>query len=190
VAFRKRGGMLASARGERQSYELIPDASMQIPVELCESLKRILRELIDGADADAGWALNPGDRGLLASLDALTASAASARPNGRSSIAAHVDHLRYGLELLNRWAGGEKDPFRDADYAASWGRQQVDEAAWRKLRDALARQARTWLIAVEHPREVDDVELTGIIASAVHLAYHLGAIRQIDAAASGPPARD
>jgi hypothetical protein len=163
---------------------------MWIADDVREALARVLRELIDGADADAGWTLNPGDRGLLASLDALSASAASARPNGRSSIAGHVEHLRYGLELLNRWAGGEKNPFADADYAASWRRQRVDDAAWRQLRDALARQARTWLIAVERPREVDQVELTGIIASAVHLAYHVGAIRQIDAAARGPLARD
>jgi hypothetical protein len=105
-------------------------------------------------------------------------------------FAAHVDHLRYGLELLNRWADGEKNPFATADYAASWRRQQVDDAGWRDVRHALATQARTWLIAAAHPRELDEVELTGIIASAAHLAYHLGAIRQIDAAASGPLARD
>jgi hypothetical protein len=34
------------------------------------------------------------------------------------------------------------------------------------------------------------MELTGIIAGTVHLAYHLGAIRQVDAAARGPLARD
>jgi hypothetical protein len=154
------------------------------------ALTAVLRELVDGAGSEAGWALNPGDRGLLASLDALSASAASARPNGRSSIAAHVDHLRYGLGLLNRWAGGERDPFASADYAASWRRQEVDAAGWRDLREALAREARRWLVAVEQPRECDEVELTGMLASAVHLAYHLGAIRQIDSAARGPVARD
>jgi hypothetical protein len=163
---------------------------MQVPEGVRNALARVLRELIDGAEADAGWALNAGDRGLLASLEALSAAAASARPNGRSSIAAHVDHLRYGLELLNRWAGGEKDPFAAADYGASWRRQHVDDAAWRELRDALARQAQTWLVAIQQRREIDEVELTGMIASAVHLAYHLGAIRQIDLAARGPLARD
>jgi len=158
--------------------------------QIRNALAAVLRELIDGADPDTGWALNPGDRGLLASLDALSAAAASARPGGRSSIAAHVDHLRYGLELLNRWAGGEKNPFADADYSASWRRQDVSEAQWRELCDALARQSRGWMIAVQQPRDWDDVELTGILASAVHLAYHLGAIRQIDPAARGPAARD
>ncbi len=158
--------------------------------QIRHSLAIVLRELVEGAGPDAGWALNPGDRGLLTSLDPISAEAASARPAGRSSIAAHVDHLRYGLGLMNRWAGGEKDPFENADYAASWKRQLVSDAEWRDLRDALAREARAWLRAVDLRREWDDAELTGMLASAVHLAYHVGAIRQIDAAASGPLARD
>jgi hypothetical protein len=162
---------------------------MQIPPSVRDSLTTVLRELLDGA-GEPCWVLNPGDSGLLASLDALSASAASARPGGRSSVAAHADHLRYGLSLLNRWATGEENPFAGADYAASWRRQQVDDAGWRELRDALAREAHAWLAAVQQPRDVDGMELTGIIAGTVHLGYHLGAIRQVDAAARGPLARD
>ena len=36
------------------------------------------------------------------------------------------------------------------------------------------------------PRDVTEVELTGMVASIAHLAYHLGAIRQIDKDARGP----
>ena len=79
---------------------------------LRETLAGLLRELVDGPPGSFAYVLNPGDRGLLASLDELSAEAASAQPGGRSSIAAHVDHLRYGLELLNRWARGE-DPWGD-----------------------------------------------------------------------------
>jgi hypothetical protein len=145
---------------------------------------------MQGAAPDAAWVLNRGDRGLLASLEALSAVAASARPGGRSSIAAHVDHLRYGIELLNRWASGEDDPFATADYSASWRRQNVSETEWRQLRDALARDARAWERALLQPRSVDLAGLTGMLASVVHLAYHLGAIRQINLAAAGPPAQD
>jgi len=163
---------------------------MQVPQTVLDALATILRELLEGAKTNECWVLNPGDAGLLASLEALPASAASARPNGRSSVASHVDHLRYGLELLNRWAAGETNPFAGADYAASWRRQLVDEVRWRELRDGLAQQARAWLAAVQQPREVDRLALTGIIAGTVHLAYHLGAIRQIDAATRGPAASD
>jgi hypothetical protein len=143
-----------------------------------------------GAAPDEAWVLNRGDRGLLASLEALSAEAASARPGGRSSIAAHVDHLRYGIELLNRWASGEDDPFAAADYSASWRRQNVSDTEWRQLRDALARDTRAWEHALLQPRSVDLPGLTGMLASVVHLAYHLGAIRQINLAAAGPPAQD
>jgi hypothetical protein len=149
----------------------------------------LLRELLYGPPADAAYVLNRGDRGLLASLDALPADAASDRPGGRSSVAAHVDHLRYGLHLLNRWARGE-DPWSDARYAASWQRQQVDTEQWRALRAALADEAQAWVAAISARRDWDDRTLTDALASAVHLAYHVGAIRQVELAAAGPRARD
>jgi hypothetical protein len=162
-------------------------------LELAEQIRRsldiLLRELLDGPSEEAAFVLNPGDRGLLASLDALSAEAASARPGGRSSVAAHADHLRYGFELLNRWAGGE-DPWADANYAASWKRQHVSDEQWRALRTALADEARAWARASAERRDWDDVSLTSTLASAVHLGYHLGAIRQIERTASGPAARD
>ena len=153
------------------------------------ALDSLLRELLDGPPGQAAYVLNPGDRGLLASLDALSADAASAQPGGRSSVAAHVDHLRYGFELMNRWTRGE-DPWADADHAASWQRQRVNDEQWRILRTALADEARAWRKAAAERQEWDDVTLTGALASAVHLAYHVGAIRQIERAASGPPAKD
>ncbi len=153
------------------------------------SLQSLLGEILDGPRGEAGFVLNPGDPGLLASLDRLSAADASARPGGRSSIAAHVDHLRYGLELLNRWSRGD-DPWADANYAASWSRQAVTDEQWRVLRDALAREARAWMAAVPQLAEPDEPALNGVLGSVVHLAYHLGAIRQIQASASGPPARD
>ena len=46
----------------------------------------------------------------------------------------------------------------------------------------LAAEVATWERAVAEPRELDGIELTGVLASIAHLAYHLGAIRQILAA--------
>jgi hypothetical protein len=42
------------------------------------------------------------------------------------------------------------------------------------------------LNALRTPREVREIELNGMIGSIAHLAYHLGAIRQIDRALRGP----
>lgn len=152
-------------------------------------IETLLSELLDGAGAENGWMLNPKDPGLFASLDKLSAAQASAIPAaGGSSVAAHVDHLRYGFELLNRRSRGEQ-PFADADYSASWKRSTVTEAEWAARRDALRNEANTWRDALK-PREMTDRELTGIISSVAHLAYHLGAIRQIDRSIKGPSATD
>ena len=150
----------------------------------------LLRELFYGPPKEFAFVLNPGDAGLLASLDKLSAEQASARPEGRSSIAAHVDHLAYGLSLVNRWARGEEDPFTEADYAASWTRQTVNDDEWRARRKKLADEAGAWVTAAGTPREWDLATLNGALGSIVHLAYHIGAIRQVDAATHGPRATD
>jgi hypothetical protein len=155
------------------------------------ALSTVLRELVDGAARDACWVLNPEDPGLLRSLESLSATAASAvPPAGGASVAAHVDHLRYGLSLLNRWSRGESNPFAEADYSASWGRLAVSDHEWRALRDQLRAEARHWMEVVGEAGALSDIELTGVVASVAHLAYHIGAIRQIDRSIRGPSARD
>ncbi|HEX2343474.1 MAG TPA: DinB family protein [Vicinamibacterales bacterium] len=158
--------------------------------EITGALPALLRELLDGADPVTAWVLNPGDPGLFRSLDKLSAADASAVPaTGGSSIAAHVDHLCYGFELLNRWSRGE-NPFSDANYSASWNRVTVTETAWKQLRDQFRAEARTWQENIRQPRTLTNDELNAVVGSVVHLAYHLGAIRQIDRSTRGPSARD
>lgn len=158
-----------------------------MPNILPRSLETLFRELIDGPDATAAWMLNGGDVGLLRSLDTLSAVAASAAPMaGAATIAAHVDHLRYGLSLMNRWSHGERDPWSTADWTISWKRSTVNDQEWAELRQSLAREARTWLETLRSLRDYDEMELNGVIASVAHLAYHFGAIRQIDRSIRGP----
>ena len=155
--------------------------------EITSTLTTLLGELLDGPPGREAYMLNGGDVGLLRSLDKLSARDASAiPPGGAASIAAHADHLRYGLSLMNRWAGGEKNPFGTADWSASWRKTAVSDAEWQQLRTDLATEARRWLDLLRAPRDVGRMELNGIVGSIAHLAYHLGAIRQIDRAARGP----
>jgi hypothetical protein len=153
---------------------------------LARSLSTLFSELVDGP-TEPCFMLNRGDPGLLRSLDALTAQAASQATAGGATIAAHVDHVRYGLHLLNRWAAGE-DPWHDADWTASWKVGQVTEAEWARLRGELREQAGRWAGVLREPRELSVVDLNGVIGSIAHLGYHLGAIRQIDRHARGPRA--
>jgi hypothetical protein len=151
------------------------------------ALLTLLDEALHGPAPGAAYFLNPGDRGLLASLEALPAVKASVRPAGRTSVAAHTDHLLYGLSLLNRWARGE-DPWAEADWTTSWTRQQVTEDGWRALLAALRSEASAWSAAVRVRRAWDDEATTIAMGAVAHLAYHLGAIRQVIPAAAGPKA--
>lgn len=153
------------------------------------TLPTLFAELTEGAPLTAAYMLNRGDPGLLRSLDKLSATAASKLTGNGSSIAAHVEHLRYGLSLMNRWAAGE-NPFDDADWSAAWRKTRVSAAEWKKLRDEFGSEARRWLAALKEPREISESDLNGVIGSIAHLAYHVGAIRQIDLSARGPSAND
>jgi hypothetical protein len=159
--------------------------------ELAGTLTTLFGELLEGPPPSGAYMLNRGDVGLLRSLDKLTAAAASTSVHGGASIAAHVDHLRYHLWLLNRWVGGEHpDPWYDADWTASWRRGRVTDEEWQRLRADLASEARRWQQAIAAPREVDEADLNYIIGGIAHLAYHMGAIRQIDRSARGPLAEE
>jgi len=160
--------------------------------DLTNVLPTLLTELVHGSpNPELGtYMLNRGDIGLVASLEKIPASAASATSQGGGSIAAHTDHLRYGLALLNRWARGEETPWKDADWTASWRISVSTEDEWRTLRDALRLEADDWTKALQTPREVHPSVLNWIVGSVAHLAYHVGAIRQIDRATRGPTADD
>lgn len=136
------------------------------------------------------YVLNQGDTGLLASLERLSAAAASATHAGGASIAAHVDHVRYGLSLLNRWGNGTSPPWPEMDWTASWRKTVVTEGEWRELRAALRREADAWAAVLATSREASEVEAGWMMGSVAHLAYHMGAIRQIDRATRGPSAED
>jgi hypothetical protein len=153
--------------------------------QIARSLKTLFAELVDGAPDDGAYVLNRGDAGLLRSLEKLDAAAAS-RPNATgSSIAAHVDHVRYGLSLMNRWARGE-NPWTDADWTASWKKTVVSDAEWKRLVAELQGETARWLDTLAEPRDVNETEMIGMIGSIVHIAYHLGAIRQMNASTAGP----
>jgi hypothetical protein len=164
---------------------------MTNPDVLRRALLTILSELVDGAPPKACFVLNPTDPGLLRSLDRLSAQDASTRPaQGGAPIAAHVDHLCYGMELLQRWAEGDAHAFENADYTRSWHLTEVTDAEWSALRSRLRMCTQKLGAALQHLRADNDLHVTGGVGLIVHLAYHFGAIRQIDRSIRGPQAED
>ena len=150
-------------------------------------LGRLWSELIDGPGPGGdAFMLNSGDAGLLRSLDTLSAADASTSANQGATIAAHAQHVRYGLSLMNRWAREGGNPFADAKWDEAWKTSTVDASAWTEIRNGLRDEAAAWTAVLQSPREVTEVELAGMIGSIAHLAYHLGAVRQISKALRGP----
>ena len=130
--------------------------------------------------------LNSGDVGLLRSLDKLSAINASQSANDGASIAAHAQHLRYGLSLMNLWATEGGDPFADAKWDEAWKLDEVDTESWIEIRNGLRNESQRWLEMLRLPREYSADELRAMVGSIAHFAYHIGAIRQIHKATRGP----
>ena len=147
---------------------------------------RLFAELVNGPGDAGAFMLNSGDAGLLRSLDKISAADASRSVNDGATIAAHAQHVRDGLSLMNRWAREGGNPFADARWDQAWKTSAVDAGEWDTIRRGLRDEATSWLHVLNTPREVMEVELSGMIGSIAHLAYHLGAIRQINKDARGP----
>ena len=147
------------------------------------ALVNMLTEVFEGPPGQEAYVLNPGDPGLLRQFDAIDANAASKRPMpGKTTIAAHVDHIHFGLAILNRWAAGEENPWAGADWNGSWRRTTVTDDQWRSLRVGLRHEAEKWRKVVATRTNWDDLAAAAALSTAAHTAYHFGAIRQIMAA--------
>jgi len=151
-----------------------------------KAFRRVFSELVDGTSPKGGYVLNTGDIGILRSLDKISADDASRAVNGGATIAAHTQHLRYGLSLMNEWASQGGNPFANAKWDEAWKMSAVNDAQWQDIRDGLRNEAAAWRQVLNTPRDMSSVEFTGLVGSIAHLAYHLGAIRQINKDARGP----
>lgn len=155
--------------------------------DLSQCLATLFAELVNGvSEGDDAFVLNSGDAGLLRSLDHLTAEEASRSVHGGATVAAHAQHVRYGLSLMNRWASQGGNPFANARWDEAWKIRAVDDAHWTEIRTGLNGEAANWLKTLGTARTVGAIDLTGMAGSIAHLAYHLGAIRQIAASTRGP----
>ena len=153
--------------------------------ETARTLSHLFSELVNGVDKN-GFVLNTGDIGLMKSLDKLSAADASRSTNDGATIAAHAQHVRYGLSLMNEWGTKGGNPFANAKWDEAWKVSKVDEAAWQEIRNGLRQETQNWLKVLQTPREAAGIEYTGMVSSIAHLAYHFGAIRQINKASRGP----
>ncbi|MDR7418175.1 MAG: DinB family protein [Armatimonadota bacterium] len=148
--------------------------------QLVATLANLLEEVhVAPPDPKLTWMTsNEPNSGFLGTLSGISAEMASRAP-GMNTIAAHAAHLHFSLTLANRAFRGQ-DAYSNADRKESWRTQQVDAAAWNRLREALRYEHTQLLEAVRGRDRWDDPMLfQGALALIGHGAYHLGANRQI-----------
>ena len=159
---------------------------MNLNQDVASALETLFTELVQGAPPHGAYVLNGGDEGLLNALDSISAEAASKKVPGGATVAAHVAHVQYSLALMNQWAQRGGNPFANADWSRAWRIGEVTEEEWTSLRNGIRTETEMWREVLSRPREVSPVELNGVIGSIVHLAYHMGALRQIEPRLRGP----
>jgi hypothetical protein len=125
-------------------------------------------------DRQTGW------EPTLASLSAEAASRA-AQPGG-TTIAGHVEHARFYLEVLLRYADGHPE---QVDWETSWTVREVTPVAWDALRASFAETSERVIRVFEDRTRWDDHAIGAAMAILAHSAYHLGAVRQRLAMAAG-----
>jgi hypothetical protein len=129
---------------------------------------------LDGTKADGS-----GNHGLIATLERLNATQASTPTDLGLSVAAHAAHSAFHMEVIVRWEQGDRGPF---DWQGSFGSGTVTPEEWSALQ-ARVRAAYEGVVALAKlplsPEESEEDAAGGLAGGVAHVAYHLGAVRQL-----------
>ena len=149
---------------------------------LIGSIVELLTEAYAGPpNPSSTWFIdNEPNSGILGILDGISAEEASQSVDGSgeagSTIASHVEHLRWSLARGN--AAMRDEPFQ-GKWKESWKLYEVDNSEWDRLRKDLRTEFESLRQAIESQTELAEQDLTWVLALLPHAAYHLGTIRQM-----------
>ena len=142
-------------------------------------LIEFLSEAYDGPSHQYTWFINNDtESGILGTIKKLKAEEASTPiiENG-TTIAAHVEHLRWSLNKTNSLLYGENPTM---NWSESWRVRQVDSEGWMMLIEQLRREYNRFVQSLSSGVSLaSDEHLKDVLALIPHAAYHLGAIRQM-----------
>jgi hypothetical protein len=144
--------------------------------ELLRQVEELMRETFEGGLPGEGTQYLDGDSGISRTFEGLTAAQASQPQSGHPTIAAHARHMNFHLRVTSEWILGDHHA---RDWKASFEPQTVTDAEWTALLRDLE-TSRLELIRVLRSLEPETLVREGAAMGAIaHLAYHLGAIRQL-----------
>ena len=147
-------------------------------MSLAEIVTREINDLLDETfESVKGQYLDP-ETSLFETLATVTAEEAS-RPvsDTCASIAAQVEHVRYYLEVLQRYMRGEEPD--DVDWSMAWQIREVTADEWAASIDRLRDEYRNVRTLIDtYDDWLGEDQFSGALSILVHSAYHLGEIRQ------------
>jgi hypothetical protein len=148
--------------------------------DVIQSIITLFSEAYAGPpDPKATWFIDnepdSGILGIIANVSALEASISTLNNDPGTTIAAHVEHLRWSLANANRALQGEG---YQGKWAESWNTLVADETRWAQLKSDLRKEYEALVYNLSKQTEMDSEYLTGVMALIPHAAYHLGTIRQ------------
>jgi len=141
----------------------------------------LLREAFEGRepDKDYTWFVERKE-GIMDALATVDAQRASKKPSEScASIAAHAYHILFALQSANSYLGREK-PL--GNWESSWLKQTATPDEWSAVSTKIWEEYvffRDWFAAKQDWTEADPETWIGALAQLPHMAFHLGAIRQI-----------
>ena len=122
---------------------------------------------------------NEPDSGILGIIAGVSATEASWSANNEdpgTTVASHVEHLRWSLANANGALMGK--PYQP-NWKESWNTVTADESKWKYLQDELRKEFEMLRKNIENQEDLPGEYLLGVMALIPHAAYHLGTIRQL-----------
>jgi len=129
-------------------------------------------EKVEGIYLDRGTSLSE-------TLDTISAVEASTPPiEGGTSIAGHVEHIRFYIRVMNDYMDGVT--YEKLDWKQSWLLHTVTDVEWVELKEKIRDDYQGLLTHLRtFPDWANERRLGDVIGIIAHTAFHIGAIRQM-----------
>ncbi|MCU9614993.1 hypothetical protein OEV98_15770 [Caldibacillus lycopersici] len=142
------------------------------------SVKMMVQETFEGppVPVKGSWFTNSEpNSGIFGVIEGISCDQASMSVHG-TTLAAHIDHIRYHMWGTNEILKKGKQP--EMDWGKSWDIHSVDEQQWNLIQEGLRNEYLTLLESFD-VIEWNELLSNEVLSSLAHSAYHLGAIRQM-----------
>jgi hypothetical protein len=142
----------------------------QNPIELLrEQALKLVDEIFDNVH---GIMLDPQDSFFTTLADVSADQASITHAPGTGTIAAHVDHTAFYINVV-------LDGIEGADWSQSWTITAVTDAEWARLKDNL-RAAQIHLSeSIRNRTDWTGYAMMDLLGLVSHCSYHLGQVREI-----------